>query len=135
MVACLSDFNILVAGGVLFTDSQTRESFLACSYISITITGLMLLILIVTIVWWRRVPVVRQMPRRPETIAAVMSYLCGSEMVREWMVAHYRVEQMSAKERDELLAKSGRKISFERVRSDVDERVRWVVDFEHMQTG
>lgn len=132
LVACLSDFNIIVVGGVLFTDSQTRESFLACSYIAIIITGLMLLVLIVTMVWWRRDAVVGQMPRRPETIAVVMSYLCGSEIVREWMTADFRIEQMRAKERDQVLAKSGRKIMFGKMHSDVDGRVRWMVDFEHL---
>jgi len=51
------------------------------------------------IFWWRWVEVVKDMPRLPETIEAVLSYLCGSAMLREWLV-EMELEDMSEEQRN-----------------------------------
>lgn len=124
VIACLSDFNIIAVAGVLFTDAQTTNSFRICSWISLGITGCMLITVSTTIIWWRRQTIVKEMPRRPETIAAVTSYLCGSRVVWDVLCGQYDSGSLGSK----LAAGAGHRYKFEKTASLVDERTRWCIE-------
>ena len=122
MAACISDFNIIAVAGVLFTDAQTPDALLARSYIAVIITGLMLLAVMCTLGWWRPVGTLRGMPRRPKTVGTVLSYLCGSGVVREWM--EMRFGRLGESEMKEVVVSSGRRFRFGKMRNCVDEKFR-----------
>lgn len=82
-VACLSDFNIIMVGSVPQDDAMTRKNYQACTYGSVIITGLNLLVILTTMIWWRNTYVVKNMPRKPGTIGSACGYLCGSKLVKE----------------------------------------------------
>lgn len=135
LVACLSDFNIIAAAGLLFTDSQTWDAFVACAWVSVALSALMLLVAVVNLVWWGSIKVFRDMPRRPQTLAATMSYLCGSSCLEEWRacareMGMTRFEDMTEKERWNMVVGSGRLFRFGKMMSVVDERMRWCIEFD-----
>lgn len=129
LAACLSDLNVIAVSGVLFTDAQTPEAFEICSYVAIGITIILAVVAATTVLWWRTQEVVREMPRRPDTIAAVMSYLCGPNMMREWMKS-VRFASLTENEEYNIIAGSGRRFRFGRIECE-DGSVRWCIDFDH----
>lgn len=126
--ACLSDVNIIALSGVLMSDSQTEVAYQFSSITALCITSYMLVVAAITMLWWKKTPVVSSMPRKPETVAVVLSYLCSSRMVRD--IAAARMEHMSSAERDAIIIASGRRYKFGLVISEEDERERWCVDYD-----
>src|SRR4051812_31136570 len=74
LVALLSEALVITLSGVPFNPGQIYLELLICSYASMAILALMIGAM-GTVIWWKwRLPV---LPRKPETVAAVMSYLCA----------------------------------------------------------
>lgn len=128
IAASLGDLNIIAVAGLLFNEAQTTEAFQICAYVAIAFTAAMLIVSLLSVLWWRRVSVIKEMPRRPDTIGAVLSYLCGSMMVRDWTIG-MEMEKMSEKARDRFIVNSNRSFCFGKM-VGVDDRIRWCVDFE-----
>ncbi|KAL8243705.1 hypothetical protein R6Q59_009963 [Mikania micrantha] len=126
-VAVLSDINIIAVASVVWSDAQTIPSRDISSYLSMTITSLMTVTMLITMIWWRR-GVVSKMPRSPETIGAVYSYLCASRFACAMGTAH-SVEELSEDEREDTLIATGWRFSFTD-KPGIDGRERWTVDFE-----
>src|SRR5204862_6508296 len=78
--ALLSEVLVVMLAGVPFNSSQTWTAFLVSAYSTMTILGLMVVALL-ALFWWRRKP---ELPRMPNTVAAVLSYLCASEMLEDF---------------------------------------------------
>jgi len=97
MVAVLSDINIIAVASVLYSDGQAVRMFYASSYPALCITGLMMVVVLLTMMWWRR-GIVSKMPRRPDTIGTVFSYLCASQMAKGFGGA--RLEDATGDKRD-----------------------------------
>lgn len=135
-VACLSDANIVAVAGFLFNDAQTREAYYTCGYLCMVCTSAILLTVLITMGWWLRVPVIRRMPRQPDTIGNMLSYLCGSEIVKDLNDLNEfstPVENLSRRERDALVVQGGRRFCFGRMLG-MDERERWSIDYEREQS-
>lgn len=133
-VACLADANIIAVSGLVWTTAQTRETYLICGYLSMACTSVILLVIVVTMVWWLNVRAIRRMPRRPDTIGNILSYVCGSEMVKDWNSSFaIHMECLGQKARDTLIIQSGRRFCFGRMHG-MDERERWCIDYEREQS-
>ncbi|KAH0536541.1 hypothetical protein FGG08_006591 [Glutinoglossum americanum] len=77
--ALLSEILIIVLAGVPYSSTQLYVAFLVSTYTSIAILGLMLLTLAVTMLWWRMGN--PDIPRMPDTLGVVWSYLCWSDQM------------------------------------------------------
>ncbi|KAJ9664012.1 hypothetical protein H2198_000515 [Neophaeococcomyces mojaviensis] len=125
--AILSDVNIIALSGVLMSDSQTKAAYEFSSITALYITSYMLFIMAIAMLWWRRTHTISRMPRNPDTVGVVLSYLCASRMAKD--LADARMEHMSARERDQIIIASGKRYRFG-ITVCEDGRERWSVDYD-----
>ncbi|KAK3675704.1 hypothetical protein LTR78_004345 [Recurvomyces mirabilis] len=110
----------IVIGGVPYATGQTWPQFLASAYISIGVLALMTIVSIMVILNRRREP---KIPRHPDTVGAVVSYLAGSRFVDDFDGLEWQDEDTRDR-RIRLLAK--RYVFDDRPGSDG--RRAWLVD-------
>src|SRR5204862_2991610 len=77
MTALLSEFLVITLSGLPYRPGQLREEFLFCGIASLTILSIMLVVLSAVNVWRRFLP---HLPRKPDSVAAVITYVCESKM-------------------------------------------------------
>jgi hypothetical protein len=106
LVAFLSEVVIVTLAGLPFRPGQTRAEYLACAATSLVILLLMVIELVV-MAWWRAL-VVPHLPRRPDNIAAVMTYLAGSDMNADFA----GLETSGVKERNARIEALGRRYKY-----------------------
>jgi hypothetical protein len=85
------------------------------------IVTLMVVQLVLVNLWRRSLP---HLPRRPDTIASVMTYVAGTAMVRDF----YGLEEMSVRDRNKAVRKMGKTYAYGWKKEDDTGRTRWVVD-------
>lgn len=85
-LAVLAEVLVIALAGVPFTAGELYHYALACSYISIAILGMMVIAVAFLVIWRLRLP---YLPRNPDTIAAVISYVVGSRLVSENQETEY----------------------------------------------
>lgn len=73
LAAVLADVLVILAPVIPFSPGRMWEELLISCYTCMGILGLMLLC-IIGLIFWRKRPV---MPRKPDTIGGVISYLCA----------------------------------------------------------
>jgi len=145
IVAALSDFNIIAVAGVLWNEGQTTTAYNISVFGSVALTGCILITGLVALFWWMRVRVFRQMPRQPDTIGTMFSYLCASEFVKNWVSnPDMRMELLDSSGRDAVIKRMNRRFWFGRT-IGTDEKERWCIDYDgghcevdrtvHMQMG
>lgn len=76
-VAILAEILIVTLAGIPFNAGQIYIAFRVCSFTSMTILGTMILVMVAVYVRLGRSPD-PDLPRAPNTVAAVFSYLCGA---------------------------------------------------------
>ena len=86
IIAVLADALILFLGAVPFTSGEIFMELLVASFSSMAILGIMILGLVALFVWKRRLP---NLPRSPDTIAAVASYVADSRMLEDFEGCEY----------------------------------------------
>jgi len=117
----ISEFLIIALAGLPYRPGQMRTEFLICGIASAVILCLMLTQLVLVIFWRRKLP---HLPRRPDTIAAVMTYVAETSMVKDFQ----GLESMSTKERNKAVAEMGKVYAYG-WRQEPDQRgIRWLVD-------
>ena len=121
-IAILSDILIISIAGVPFSSAEIRPASLASFYTSFGILGIMLIALIAVLIWRRSNPT---MPRTPDTLASVWTYLCASHMLEDFD----GMEFLSEAVRDKVIRDSGRKY-FYGMATGSDGRDRYMVDHE-----
>ena len=131
-IAILSDLNIIAVSGVLMNFAQTGNSQAFSTITSLIITGIMNVMILVIVFWWKRTPEVRTLPRKPETIGVVLSYLCGSTWAKD--IAQMALESCSEEQRDEIILSKGLRYKFSKVIGE-DERERWCIDYDDPHLG
>lgn len=77
-VTVSSELLLLAIPGVPFSTAQIETVYLASTYTSLVVLGLMVLTLIALLVRRQHDP---RVPRRPDTLAGVWLYLCASDMI------------------------------------------------------
>jgi len=76
--AVLAEALTITLSGVPFNPGQIPLELHVCSFTSIAILAVMVVVLIMLAIWRWRSP---YLPRRPNTIAALISYICASKFV------------------------------------------------------
>lgn len=132
VIACLSDINIIAVSGVLMTFSQTKGAYEFSSLCALVITSMMSTVVFIVVFWWRKHPCIATMPRIPENIGAVLSYLAGSRMAFDF--SNMALENLSQAQRDEIIISKGLRYKFGKVTGE-DGKERFVVDYDDPHLG
>lgn len=121
-VAILSDILIIAILGVPFSSAEIKPASLASFYVSFAILGLMLIAFVAVIIWRRSNPPI---PRQPDTLASVWTYLCASKMLADLE----GMEFMTEKVRDKSVREAGRRF-FYGMANGSDGTDRYMIDHE-----
>jgi hypothetical protein len=120
--ALLAEFLIVALSGLpLRPSAQPADEFFLCGVSALVILAIMVLIVLAVNLWRRALP---HLPRKPDSTAAVMTYLAGSGMVRDFE----GVERMKEKERNRWIEMQGRRYEYTLRRRRDDGRLKWTVD-------
>ncbi|KAK0628386.1 hypothetical protein B0T17DRAFT_486261 [Bombardia bombarda] len=115
-----SEFLIVVLAGLPYRAGQLRSEFLFCGIVSAIILFFMLAQLVFVVLWRRSLP---QLPRRPDTIGAVMTYIAGTNMARDFQ----GLEELSTSERDKAIRQMDKVYAYGWRREDSG-MMRWIVE-------
>lgn len=105
--------------GVPFQSAQTWLAFLVSAYLSMAILGIMIIAL-ATLFWWRAGI---KLPRMPDTLAAVFTYLCSSFLLADFEA----LEGLDEKDRDRRIVAWEKRYQYG-IKMGVDGVIRWAVD-------
>ena len=111
---------IIALSGLPYRPGQSRGEFLFWGIASLSILTTMIVQLIIIAKWRNKLP---HLPRAPESIAAVMSYVAGTSMTRDFN----GLEQLKRRERDQAIKDLEKSYAYW-WRREEDGRIRWVVD-------
>ncbi|KAI9674741.1 MAG: hypothetical protein M1817_001645 [Caeruleum heppii] len=125
-ITVISEVLIITLAGIPYNPGQLYVAFRVSAFVSMAILSLMILILVA--VYLR--PKGPDLPRTPNTVAAVWSYLCASSLVEDFA----DLSGLGRKERNERVKMWGRSyvLSVER---RVDGALRWGVDYDGADIG
>jgi uncharacterized membrane protein YhaH (DUF805 family) len=121
-VAILSDILIIAILGVPFSSAEIKPASLASFYVSFGILGIMLIAFVAVTIWRRSNPPI---PRQPDTLASVWTYLCASNMLEDFE----GMEFMTEKVRNKTIRDAGRRY-FYGMANGTDGKDRYMVDHE-----
>jgi Protein of unknown function (DUF3433) len=119
-VAVLSDILIIVSGAVPFSAGEIYLELLVCSYVTMAILAIMIITIVAVIIWRRKTP---YMPREPDTVAGVLSYVADSKLLSELDGCEY----LTTKELEKRIIGNGNSYVYEEVRG-IDGVQRFIVD-------
>jgi hypothetical protein len=120
LTALLSEFFVVALAGLPYRPGQLRGEFLFCGIAAMAILVVMLMQLCFVFWWRRKLP---HMPRRPDSVASIMSYIAETSMTRDFEGMGGRKK----KERDRAIEGLGKRYAYG-LRVEEDGRKRWVVD-------
>ncbi|KAF2174616.1 hypothetical protein K469DRAFT_145989, partial [Zopfia rhizophila CBS 207.26] len=92
-VALLSEFLVVTLSGLPYRPGQLRSEFFFCGIASLTIIAAMMFVVVVVNSWRRLLP---HLPREPNTVATVMTYVANSNMCADFE----GLEKFSTRKRD-----------------------------------
>ncbi|OCL13147.1 hypothetical protein AOQ84DRAFT_226305 [Glonium stellatum] len=118
--ALLSEFLVVVLSGLPYRPGQLRSEFLFCGITSLVILSAMFVMLGVFTVWRKALP---HLPRKPDSVAKVMTYVCHSRMNDDFE----GMEALSMKERDKKIMALKKRYKYSLLIKE-DGRRAWVVD-------
>jgi Protein of unknown function (DUF3433) len=118
--AILSEFLVITLSGLPYRPGQLRSEFIFCGWASIAILLTLVVVLLVVNVWRRYLP---PLPRKPASVAAVMSYVCQSTMVGDFK----GLERVSVEKRDEQIKRLGKMYGYG-LKVNEEKGTRWAVD-------
>ena len=119
-IGLIAELLIVALSGLPYRPGQQRGEFLFWGIASLVILTLMIAQLIGISLWRRKLP---HLPRAPESIASVMTYVAGTSMARDFN----GLEQLKRKDRDQAIRDLEKSYAYW-WRREEDGRVRWVVD-------
>jgi len=119
-IGLIAELLIVALSGLPYRPGQQRGEFLFWGITSLTILTIMLVQLISISIWRRKLP---HLPRAPESIAAVMTYVAGTSMTRDFN----GLEQLKRHERDQAIRDLEKSYAYW-WRREEDGRIRWIVD-------
>lgn len=117
----LGQFLIITMTGMPSREGQTRGEFVFCAAVSMSILAFVVVTVIVSNIWRRRLP---HLPRKPDNVAAVLSYIAGSQVCANFE----GVERAKIPVRDRRIVALGRKYGFDVKESSETTPERLVID-------
>jgi hypothetical protein len=85
-VAILSDVLIITLAAVPYSPGQVWMELIVCSYTSMAILGITIIAVVAVLMWRRQSP---DLPRAPDTLMAVISYVANSNMLDDFEGLEY----------------------------------------------
>lgn len=122
LLALLSEVLVITLGGIPFNPDQVHREYLISNFTSMAILVLMLCGMVYLVLWRRKTP---DLPRAPNTLLGVMSYLADSKMLDDFE----GLELLKKTEIDNRIAGMGKRYGYGRF-VGVDGQVKWMVDEE-----
>jgi hypothetical protein len=119
-IGLIAELLIVALSGLPYRPGQSRGEFLFWGITSLAILTFMIVQLITISMWRRKLP---HLPRAPESIASVMTYVAGTSMTRDFN----GLEQLKRSERDQAIRDLEKSYAYG-WRREEDGRVRWIVD-------
>ncbi|KAH8589779.1 hypothetical protein B0O99DRAFT_692172 [Bisporella sp. PMI_857] len=119
-IGLIAELLVVALSGLPYRPGQQRGEFLFWGITSLVILTIMVAQLISISMWRRKLP---HLPRAPESIAAVMPYVAGTSMSRDFN----GLEQLKRHERDKAIRDLEKSYAYG-WRKEEDGRVRWIVD-------
>jgi len=123
LVNFLSQVLVIAVSGIPYSEGELWVQMLVCTYLFIGILSLMLLTLPILLWWKAKLP---PLPRQPDTVGAIISYVFATRAVQEWG----ELEFLSTKERDQKISGSGTTWTYGEMNCECDNTRRWMIDEE-----
>lgn len=120
ITALISESFVIALAGLPYRPGQLRGEYIFCGIASIAMLAVMLVMIWFLYRWRKTLP---HMPRRPDSVAAVMTYVAETTMARDLA----EMEQRKRKERRRAIEGLGKRYGYG-FRVEPDGRKRWVVD-------
>lgn len=121
--AILAEFLIISLSGLPYRPGQLRSEFIFCALSSLVILILLLIVTVVTIVWRSQLP---NLPRKPDRVASVLTYVCNSTMLNDFR----GLERCKEKERDQAIQSLHKTYGYVQI-SKWDGGKGWAIDETH----
>lgn len=120
LVTLLAEALNLAISGVPYATGQTRQQFFVSTYISLAVLAIMIITSTLVIIFRFREP---RIPRKPDTLGAVMSYMSGSRMLDDLA----GMDNAEGFARDWSILQSRKRYEFKEA-FRIDGKVAWKVD-------
>ncbi|KAH8893832.1 hypothetical protein GQ53DRAFT_805291 [Thozetella sp. PMI_491] len=117
----LAEVLIIALAGLPYRPGQMRSEFLFCGIAAVVILLAMIVQLVVVNFWRRAMP---HLPRRPDTIANVMTYVAETGIVRDF----HGLEDLSVSRRNQAIRDMRKTYAYGWRKEDESGRIRWVID-------
>ncbi len=117
----MAELLIISLAGLPYRPGQLRSEFLFCGITAVVILLMMIVQLVVVNFWRRSLPT---LPRRPDTIANVMTYVANPGIVRDFQ----GLESQSVRRRNQAIRDMKNTYAYGWRKEDAGGRIRWVVD-------
>jgi hypothetical protein len=118
--AILSEFLVITLSGLPYRPGQLRSEFFFCGSASIAILLTLVAVLLGVNIWRRYLP---PLPRKPSSVAAVMTYVCQSSMVADFE----GLERVGVEKRDVEIKRLGKVYGYG-LKVNEEKGTRWAVD-------
>jgi len=126
IIAVFADILIIFLGVVPYESGEIFLELLVASFVSMGVLGIMVLGIVALFLWKRRLP---DLPRAPNTIAAVVSYVADSRMLDDFEGCEY----LDDRELSNRIAGLGKRYVYGK-RPGSDGHSRYLID-EDFQLG
>ena len=120
LITLLAEGLNLTISGVPYASGQTWQQFIVSTYISLAVLATMIITSTLVILFRFREP---QIPPKPDTLGAVMSYMSGSRMLDDFASMEYT----DSGARDRSISQAGKRYDFKEG-FRIDGKVAWKVD-------
>ena len=117
----LGQFLIVTMTGMPAREGQTHGEFMFCASASLAILCFIAVTVIISNIWRRRLP---YLPRKPDNVAAVLSYIAGSQVCANFE----GVERARIPVRDQRIIDLGRKYGFDVKTGSEETPERLIID-------
>jgi len=120
LAGLLSEVLVVVLAAIPFSPGEIFLELIVCSYASFGILSLMLLVLFCLVFWRRQLP---YLPRPPDTLGGVISYICASRMLTDF-------DQCTGLGNGELrrrIAGLGKRYTYGKY-VGIDGQIRWMIE-------